>query len=80
MLEVIENKVDFSINLEDPIIKMLYEKSPEKVEKAIIEVNLFAVFMAVSDKYGLGTCADIVQKAMEKVSDQYKKEDKNGSD
>ena len=79
MLEVTENKVDFSINLKDPIIKRLYEKAPEKVEKAIIEVDLFAVFMAVSYKYDLGTCADLVQKAIEKVSDQYKKEDKNGS-
>ena len=80
MLEVTENKVEFSINLKDPIIKMLYNIAPEKVEKAIIEVDLFAVFMAVSDKYDLGTCADLVQKSMEKVSDQYKKEAKNGSD
>ena len=50
------------------------------MEKAIIEVDIIAVFYAVSDKYGLGTCADIVQKAMEKVADTYKKEDKNGSD
>ena len=38
MLEVTENKVDFSINLKDPIIKMLYEKAPEKWKRPLLRL------------------------------------------
>ena len=74
MLQVTKNKVDFYFDNSDPLLKMAYKLCPEELEKAVIEVDLYAIFDAIADKYGIGTCADLVQKAMEAASDDYKKD------
>ena len=74
MLEVTKNKVNFSVDLSDPVIKMFYALNPKKVQQAVIEVDLHSVFEAVAANYGLGVCAELVQNAMEKTSDHYKKD------
>lgn len=74
MLQVTENKVDFYYDKSDPLIGLAHKLCPEELEKAVIEVDLYAIFEAIADKYGIGTCADLVQKAMEATSDNYKKD------
>lgn len=73
MLQVTENKVKFSYDIKDPFIQACRKYNPDLVEKLIIQTDLHYVFEAISNKYGLSECADLVQKAMELTSNSYKK-------
>lgn len=74
MLQVTENKVEFYYDIKDPFIKGCMEIAPEMVEKIIVQTDLHYIFEAITDKYGLAECADLVQKAMELTSESYKKD------
>lgn len=74
MLQVTEDKIEFSYDFKDPFIKACVELFPDQVEKIVVKADLHFVFEAISEKYGIAECADIVHQAMELTADNYKKD------